>query len=232
MIFKRFYVLLSLIFIAVTISAQNPGIGWDLTVDDSYLSQSVELMIIREQSRSASREMKLSSMDFIYEAMVRGNNADEIRIALEHLGTEGIVNPIRENGRVTNDHPDIRSRAATYLGILGTPEAKDSLIRMCLAEYDPIVLTEIIKSLGNIGINENNQTVIAITRALINFDTLRPNNLLTLSALEAYEKIARTYGGISDPLTIQTIIRISQGPYIRPVQNRAMQLLSDLRGLN
>ncbi|MCL2834932.1 MAG: HEAT repeat domain-containing protein [Treponema sp.] len=232
MSFKRFFSALTIIACMVPAVNAQTRTNRELSVEESYLQQSVELMIIREQSRAESREMKLVALDYINDAINRGNTSDEIRAALEYLGTEGIINQTRENGRLMNNYPDIRVKAATYLGNLGTPEAKASLIKMCLADNEPMVLTEVIKSLGKIGINDNEDTASAISWIVTRFDVLNPDNMLALSALEAYEKLAAANGGIKDPSVIRTVMRIAEGPYIRIVQDRAKQTLSELRKYN
>ena len=203
----------------------------EMSVEQSYLQESVELMIIREQSRAESRDMKLVALEYIGDAIKRGNKGKDILGALQYLSLEGVVNKTRENGRLVNNYPDIRTKTATYLGQLGTPEAKDALIKMVLADNEPMVLTEAIKSLATIGLNDNDETVNAISWIVTRFDVLNPDNLLALSALEAYEKLAAN-GGIKDPSAVRTIIRIAEGNYIRPVQDRAKQVLMDLRAAN
>jgi ABC-type transport system substrate-binding protein len=142
---------------------------------------------------------------------------------------EGIMNKTRENGRLVNNYPDVRTRAATYLGELGTAEAKNTLLKMCISDNEPMVITEAVKSLAKIGLNDNEETVSTISWVVNRYDALNPDNLLALSALEAYEKLAAANGGIHDPGAIQTVIRIAEGPYIKPVQNRARQTLDILR---
>jgi ABC-type transport system substrate-binding protein len=207
---------------------QNRGNNQEMSVEESYLQQSVELMIIREQSRAESRDMKLVALEYIGDAIDRGNTGEEVRSALEYLGLEGILNKTRENGRIINNYPDVRAKAAAYLGDLGTPEAKNTLVKICLADNEPMVLTEVVKSLAKIGLNDNGETVDAITWVVKRYNALNPDNLLALSALEAYEKLAESSGRI-DAEAINTISAIATGPYIKPVQNRALQSLDILR---
>jgi hypothetical protein len=202
----------------------------EMSVEESYLQQSVELMIIREQSRAESRDMKLIALEYIGDAINRGNRGEEVRSALEYLGMEGVMNVTRENGRVVNNYPDIRTKAATYLGEMGTPAAKTALLRMCRADNEPMVITEVVKSLAKIGNNDNDETVKTINWVVDRYDVLKPDNLLALSALEAYEKLAEATGGIRDPAVFQMIQRIAEGPYIKPVQERARQTLDILWG--
>lgn len=208
--------------------AQARGQGRELTVEESFLQESIELMIIREQSRAEGRDMKLVALGFIGDAISRGNRSDEIRETLEFLAMEGVLNVTRENGRVTNNFPDVRRQAAIYLGELGTPEAKNSLLRIVNVDNEPMVISEAIRSLGLIGINENNATTSVINWTVNRFHNLNPDNFLALTALDAFERLAEANGGLRDLETFRTIARIAEGPYIAPVRARAMELLSTL----
>ncbi|MDR2078797.1 MAG: HEAT repeat domain-containing protein [Treponema sp.] len=201
----------------------------EMSVEESYLQESIENMIIREQSQADGRDMKLVALEYIAEAINHGNTSDDVRNALEYLSLEGITNQTRENGRLINNFPDVRARAATYLGEIGTPEAKNTLLKIMLAENEPMVLTEAVKSLAKIGLNENEETTNTISWVITRFDVLNPDNLLALSALEAYEILAKKNGGLKDPSAIRTILRIADGRYIKPVQDRARQLIFELR---
>jgi len=233
LILKRFLLLVA-VFAAlpVMIFAQTrPGYSTssEMTVEQSYLQESVELMIIREQSRTDSRDMKLVALEYIGDAINRGNRSDEIRAALEYLSLEGVVNMTRENGRVVNNFPDVRKAAASYLGQLGTPEATTTLLKMVNADNEPMVITEAIRSLGKIGTNDAELVTRTISWNVNRFHNLNPDNFLALSALDAFERIAIANNGIRDRSAMETIVKIAEGPYIRPVQDRARTLLNDLR---
>jgi hypothetical protein len=203
-----------------------------MSVEESYLQESIENMIIREQSQADGRDTKLVALEYIAEAINHGNTSNDVRNALEYLSMEGLTNQARENGRLINNFPDVRARAALYLGEIGTPEAKNTLLKIMLAESEPMVLTEAVKSLAKIGLNENEETTNTISWVVTRFDVLNPDNLLALSALEAYETLAKKNGGLKDPSVVRTILRIADGRYIKPVQDRARQLIFDLRQYN
>lgn len=214
---------------AALVMGQNAKEEREITVEESYLQESIEMMVIREQSRGESRENKMIALQYIGDAIERGNTGDEIRAALEYIAMEGLLNRAYENGRLVNNYPDVRMRAATYLGEIGTPEAKDTLLKLMLAESEPSVLTEAVKSLGKIGLNDHDETANTIAWIVTRFDVLNPDNLLALAALDAYEALAEKNGGIKDASAIRTIIRISEGRYVKVVQDRAKQVLLDLR---
>jgi hypothetical protein len=226
---KRFtLVLLVLLAPALLVMGQS-GTGSERSVEESYLQESVEMMIIREQTRADSREMKMIALEYIGDAINRGNTSDDVRQALEYLGLEGVLNRARENGRLVNNYPDVRREAAKYLGQMGTPEAKDALLKMIYVDTEPMVLQEAIKSLADIGNDDNGKTISTIAWILQKFDNLNPDNLMALSAIEAFEKLGAANGGLKDPNAISMIIRIAEGPYIRPVQDRAKQALVNIR---
>jgi len=225
---KRLFVLAAAVIAVSSVSAQNNS-QREMTVEESYLQESIELMIIRETARADTREQKLIALEYINDAIGRGNTSDDIRNTLEFLSREGRRTVARENGRVTNNFPDVRRQAAKYLGQIGTEEAKNALLEITQFENEPMVLQEAIKSLGDIGINNNNETIANIAWVVRRFDNLNPDNLMAIATIDAFEKIAKKNGGLNSPEAIQILIRISDGHYIRPVQERARQLLAELR---
>lgn len=226
---KRFYFLIVAAVFAVSAAFAQNTTQREMTVEESYLQESIEMMIIRETSRAASREQKLIALEYIGEAIDRGSTNDDIRLALEYLSMEGTRSVARESGRVVNNFPDIRRQAARYLGMLGTEEAKDALLQIVQHENEPMVLQEAIKSLGDIGLNENNETVNTIVWVVSRFDNLNPDNLLAIATIDAFEKIARANDGLNSPEAIRLLMRIADGVYITPVRERARQLLAELR---
>ncbi|MDR2210695.1 MAG: HEAT repeat domain-containing protein [Spirochaetaceae bacterium] len=223
---RIFLFLMVLCGVAFFVSGQESG---EISVEESYLQESVENMIIREQSRAESREMKMIALEYIGDAISRGNTGEEVRQALEYMGLEGTLNRGLENGRLVNSYPDVRRETAKYLGQMGTPEAKDTLLKIIYYDNEPMVLQEAVKSLADIGNDDNGRTISTIAWILQKFDNTNPDNLLALSAIEAFEKLGETGGGLRDPNAIQMLIRIAEGPYIRPVQDRAKQALVNIR---
>ena len=226
---KRFSIFMLTAFVAVSaIFAQ----GREMTIEESYLQETIELTIISQTARATSREQKYVALEYIGDAISRGNRNDGIRQTLEFLSREGRRSVSMENGRVINNFPDVRRESARYLGVLGTEEARKTLLDICQFENEPMVLQEAKKSLGDIGVNENNETVIIIAWVVSRYDNLNPDNLMALAAIDAFENIARKNGGINSREVVEILLRISEGNYITPVKERARELLADLRGYN
>ena len=227
--FKRFSILLAAIaIIATTATAQNNQ-RREMTVEESYLQESIEIMIIRETARAHTREAKLLSLEYARDAIERGNTNDEIRQTLEFLSREGRRNMARENGRLVNNFPDVRRQAARALGMIGSEEARQSLLEILQFENEPMVIQEAIKSLGDIGTNENGETVEHIAWVMSRFNATNPDNIMAVATIDAFEKIARNNNGLNSPAAIRTLVLISEGQYVTPVKERARQLLAELR---
>jgi hypothetical protein len=230
--YKNFVVFFILIGAVITIAgAQSTSTDGEMSVEESYLQQSIENMIIRDQSRSGGREEKMIALDYIEDAISRGNVSEDVRIALEYISMEGLTNKTMENGRLINNFPDIRKRAVADLGNIGTPEAKNTIIRLVIAESEPMVLTEAFKSLAKIGINENGETVNAIAWVVNRFESgIVGDEQMALSALEAFEILADKNSGAVNNTVITTISRIATSShYNRIIRDQARMVLDKLR---
>jgi len=222
--FKRFSILFfAAVLVTVSISAQQ-------RVEDSYLRESIEVMIIRETARANNRASKEIALEYIGEALGRGNSNDEIRQTLEYLSSEGTRNAMRESGRNVNNFPEIRRSAAKYLGQVGTEQARKNLIDILLFENEPMVIQEAIKSLGDIGSNENEETVNQIVWAFNSIHRTNPDNLVAISTIDAIDKITRKNGRLSNN-AMQALLSIADqsSSYNTVVRERARQVLANMR---
>lgn len=222
-------VIMVVIILSTAFAQTGPAQRREMTVEEAYLQEAIEMMIIRETARGNTREIKMISLEHIGEALERGSTNDEIRQTLEFLALEGRTTITREAGRVVNNFPDIRRQAVRLLGQVGTEEAAQSLLEVLLAENEPIVIQEAIRSLGEIGINNNNQTVTHIAWVFERFDNTNPNNLMAIATIDTFERLAMNNNGMISPEAFRTLFRIIDGNYITPVRERARQLLADLR---
>jgi hypothetical protein len=92
-----------------------------------------------------------------------------------------------------------------------------------------MVITEAIRSLGIIGMNNADEVTQTIALTVNRFNMLNPDNFMALSALDAFSRIAAANNGIKDRYVVETILKISEGAYIRPVQDRARELIAELK---
>jgi len=232
MFLKRFSIFIITVLAVVSMAAaQTQTAQRDMTVEESYLQESIEMMIIRETSRSNTREQKLLALEYISESIDQGRTNPEIAQALGYLSMEGRMIQSRENGRLVNNFPDVRRQAAKQLGRLGTEEAVDALLNIVRYENEPMVLQEAIKALGDIGVNnDNNDTIRFIAHTVRHNNNTNPDNLMALATIDAFEKLARNNNGLNSPEAVQILVLIAENyRYATAVRERSRQALAELR---
>jgi HEAT repeat protein len=205
------------------------------TIEELYLSQDIELQIIRGLATAESREMKLLALQSIRSMVQAGSLTDDnpsLFVVLESLATEGTGRQVRAGGnRIANNHPDIRREAASLLGEIGGEQSKQVLLTILRDDPEPMVLAEAVYGLGLIGLNEENEVTNHVARVLSR-QTIQatPDNNLAFASLLAIERLAQSGGGISDPAVIDALLEVASGNYIREVRLKAIDVISRLRG--
>jgi hypothetical protein len=196
-------------------------------VEKSYSPDYVNLVIIHEQSRSPERNLKMGALALIGKLLEQNKKDAEILSALEYMTLEGTVNKARVNGQITNSYPDVRAKAALYLGDFGGDAAKKVLIQMIKADPETMVLAQAVNALSKIGIVAEDE--VLFNDMMRRFDTRYPDNFLALAVLGAYQKYLEEYAGKLNIATREIIYHISQGNYRAPVKKKAKQLLEQGR---
>lgn len=201
------------------------------TVEESFLQESLETLVIREQAHSESKDMKLVALSYAKQAIESGRRNEDVRQSLEYLALETSMVVVRSagTGRVLNDFPDIRAKACDYLGEFPSVETKDALVKVALSDKEPMVLSAAVRSLGKVGINDGDEVTQVISYIINRFDVLYPDNSLAFEALVAFERLNDSLGGLKDPVAIRAIMKIATGNYITPVKQKANALLDKVR---
>jgi HEAT repeat protein len=232
MVKYRFSALIIAALIAIPAGyVHSQSSGSDRSVEESYLQDAVDLMIIRETSKQDSQDQKLIALAFIGNLIDQGNTNEEIRVALERLSLEGTIVQVRERGRLKNDFPEVRRQAARHLGSFDNEEAKIALIKICATDNEPMVLQEAVRSLGMIGRDTDGEAVGAIIWVTNKFhNTISPDNLVALAAIDALERISKKNKSVREE-AFQLLIKISEGSYSPPVKEKARQTIMDMRNI-
>jgi len=228
---KRFLILIiTALFVVSTVVGQSGKSSQEMSIEESYLLEYMEMATIRETTRSNDEAQKSIALELIRNALDRGSTNEELRLSLEYLALESTQNQVRQGRRLSNDFPLVRRDAAKYLGSVGTKEAKAALIKICTADKEPMVLQEAIKSLGTIGINDNDDTVNTIVWTVEKFhNNSAPNDILAIAAIDAIEKFAQKDKRIT-PGAVQLLMKINTGPYMGVVKERAKHALEKVGG--
>lgn len=222
-----------LIYIGNAVFAQTQNVQKKTTTKESEVSVESEYLndvdsdIISTLANSEDYDNKLVALQYIQSAISDGNTSTEIVQALDNLAGEGLTNQSRTNGRLVNNFPEIRRQACFLLAKVPTEHSKNTLVSIAVADNEPMVIAAAVKSLGEIGINENDEVVDAIAFANRRNQVLNPTSSLALEVLNAMETLASNTE--NKKTMIDTIARISTDyHYVTPVRTKAYKLLKEL----
>lgn len=196
------------------------------SVEEEYFND-IDGVVILSLATSDEYDNKLVAMQFLESAVESGNVNEDIMKALNQLAGEGINTQSRTNGRLVNNFPDIRRRACLALGKVKTEEAKNYLVSVALAENEPMVISAAVNSLGEIGINKNDEVVDAIAFANKRNQILNPTSSLASEVIDCYAKLAENTE--NKKIIIESLTKIAADyHYVTPVRNKALKLLKTL----
>ncbi len=223
---RKSLIFIMMILCSVFAFAEEENTDSMMTVEEAYLN-SMEGVILKEMISSEGRDAKLVALQVIEEAIEGGRVSPELQKALDSLATVGLATVVRENGRVANNYPDVRMRACRLLGKVKNEQAKDTLMKVMYTDNEPSVIMEAVKSLGELGYNNNDEVVEMINFINRKFDIVNPTSSLALEVLNAYEKIAPSVKNKQG--MIDSIMRIANNySYITPVRNKALEVLRSI----
>lgn len=198
----------------------------ETSVESEYLSD-IDSDIIVSLATSDDYDNKLVALQYLKSAIEDGNTSDGVIQALDQLAGEGITSSSRTNGRIMNNFPDVRREACLLLGNVKSEHAKNTLVRIAVADNEPMVIAAAVRSLGDIGINDNDEVVEAIAFANRRNEVLNPTSSLAFEVLNAFEVL---YESTENKKTmIDAIARIATDyNYVTPVRQKAYQLLKSM----
>lgn len=196
------------------------------SVESEYLND-VDGDIIMTLAESDEYDNKLVAIQYLQAALDDGNTSDAVIQALDRLAGDGLTTQNRTNGRLMNNFPEIRREACKLMAKVPTEHSKNMLISIAVADNEPMVIAAAVKSLGEIGINENDEAVDAIAFANRRNQVLNPTSSLALEVLNAFEMLADSTE--NKKTMIDAVARISTDyHYVTPVRQKAYKLLKKL----
>src|SRR5574344_270879 len=163
----------------------------ETSVENEYLNDA-DGTVILTLANSDEYDNKLVAMQYLQNAVDNGNTSDEVVAALDQLAGEGISTQNRKNGRLVNNYPDIRRQACILMAKIPTEHSKNSLMQIAIAENEPMVIAAAVNSLGEIGMNNNDEVVNAIAFANRRNQILNPTSSLAAEVIDCYAKLANS----------------------------------------
>ena len=97
-------------------------------------------------------------------------------------------------------------------------------------DNQPMVKSEAVYALGQIGLNEQEEVSRAIAYEVMNQNIVAPDDNFAFAVLLSFDKIAEANGGIKEPAVYLALIQIAQGNYIKTVREKALEVMDNLRG--
>lgn len=208
-----------------------PAAGSTKTIEEARLQSSVEVQVISSLVDENGRGEKIQALDLIRSMIDKGKvtekNKDVVSL-LESLGAEGTTKQVVENRRVINDFPEVRRESAELLGQVGGDQAREILLNMAIKDKEPMVISEAVYSLGLIGSGDQAARVESIiTNLIASQDAVRPDSNFAFAAASALEMLGKKANGKVSQAVFAALIRIQNGNYIRPVREKAKQVLDE-----
>ena len=195
----------------------------ETSADTDYLS-SVEDVVIKELANSDDRDNKMVALQYLESAVNDGRVTPDMMVALDSLAGEGITTQARSGGRLVNNFPDIRAKSCDLLAKVPTEESKTTLVKIALADNEPMVITAAIRSLGEIGLNDGDDVVNTIAWISKKNSVVAPTSSLALEIVIAYEKLWDKAEDKRDMIQALTQIATNYS-FVTPVRTRALNLI-------
>ncbi|SIQ20274.1 HEAT repeat-containing protein [Alkalispirochaeta americana] len=228
---KMKYLLLGLLLMApLWIIAEEQEGAPSRTIEDLFLSQDIELQILRSQALGTDPEMKRLALRSIRAMVEQGAASDGVYVVLEALASEGVSRQVRSQGSIVNNFPLIRREATELLGQVGGERAKNTLLRVLRDDPEVVVLAEAAYALGSIGLNDNREVSDYLVHTLLRENArATPDNNLAYSIIISLERLSDANGGLADPEVLNALIETASSPYIRTVRMRAVDAIVNMR---
>jgi hypothetical protein len=207
--------------------------GGARSIEESFLDEPMQVSVMRELSSSTDRGSKMAALDMISDSIDQGNNGAETVNLLTGLTRDGIQDQTRDGGRIIDNYPDVRSRAAQLLGECSGAKdaAEEVLTKLIETETEPAVQCDALNAMAKLGFDENSMAGELASRTFNEFDAKNPDNRLAMSILNIYEQLAESKSGLRQPRYYLDLVNISQNPnYTYPVRQTAHSLLNQIYG--
>ncbi|MDR1627060.1 MAG: HEAT repeat domain-containing protein [Spirochaetia bacterium] len=211
-----------------SLAAQQTGQTEDRgrTIEDVYLSQNLELRLIRNLATSSDweeRSLAIQNLrDMLEDHRLDENNSGAMMIL------EEMAKPIEQGGNTRNFNI-IRKDAVNILGSVGGKRSKQILMEVLTADRDSLVRAEAVHALGKVGIDEKGE-VLTLIMDMLHKENVKPtpNDNLANAALLAIEKLAKSTGGLKAVDQLDPLNEMLHRNYNQAVKRKCLEVINAL----
>ncbi len=146
---------------------------------------------------------------------------------LELLAAGSVKSPLYENGQLVNEFPVIRSRAIDILGITGNFKTIEFLLDLLNYEWDDYVVRSIIKSLGNLK-SDNDEN---ISNGIYNYYNNNRSNIsqsYLSQILQSVQKVTN-YNGYANKNLLSVITNIFLTSSSKNIKELALDIINSIK---
>jgi HEAT repeat protein len=206
---------------------QRPEQQRERTIEELYLSQNIELQLIRNQASSNDWELRSMAIQNLR------SMANDGRITADNPGAfiilEEMAKPIEQGGNTRNFNL-IRREACNILGDVGGARSQQILLEVLSLDREPTVLSEAVYALGKIGTDPTGIIVTKMMALLHNENVkLTPDNNFAYATLLSIGKLAKGKDGIKAADQIGPLIELLGCNYKKEVKRKALEVISELQ---
>jgi HEAT repeat protein len=196
------------------------------TIEELYLSQNIELQLIRNQAASNDWEIRSMAIQNLR------SMANEGRITEDNPGAmiilEDMAKPVEQGGNTRNFNV-IRREAVSILGDVGGKRSKQILMDVLSLDKEPMVLAEAVYALGKIGIDDKGEVMTKLMYLLHNENVKpTPDNNFAFATLLSIERLAKG-DGIKAADQLAPLLELLGSNYKSDVKRKALEVIYALQ---
>ena len=193
-----------------SVQKQSSSSNKETYVENEYLDD-IDTEIIIGMAEADDYDSKFLALQYIQDAIENGNTSAGVIEALDKLAGEGILSESRTNGRKINNFPDIRRDACLLMAKVPSEHTKNQLIKIMVAENEPMVTAAAVQSLSKINPENADEAIEAICFIHKKNMYLNPTSSLAFEVVDAFERLAPNATNYKAMTTTLTLIASNSG---------------------
>ena len=178
-----------------------------------------------------SKRIALREIEEVVASGSFGADYQTIRASLEALVSDGLLKVVSNSGSRSDDHPEIRARAAELLPPVAGTQTNSLLANLVRYEYDYYAVTRYMRAIGKIGSDSSG----AATRSVADFvlgdisKSGQPNPNVASAALEAMAGVIEYHGEPTDSVGLTMLFEVFRADYPPGVRETALDVIRSIR---